>query len=231
MWHADGWDVQEELAEQMSGLMHKLKHKVVMSYVGVFYITARREWVGIDRHRMDKYLLLARRMTSHVLRYCADRNWAEGAVRDVSEMISRTALGTGGSDGEKGTVDVGLKLHVAEIFVPELRRVAAGRDAVDVGCDPDKENEANGGAPRTVFKRRERKANISQSKLPDPFPLLQRVCFSNPSRSYCKSTGMRRFTAASLRRYLMRSSKASRVASQRKRLRRAIWTTLRSSKN
>ena len=170
MWHADGWDVQEELAEQMSGLMHKLKHKVVMSYVGVFYITARREWVGIDRHRMDKYLLLARRMTSHVLRYCADRNWAEGAVRDVSEMISRTALGTGGSDGEKGTVDVGLKLHVAEIFVPELRRVAAGRDAVDVGCDPDKENEANGGAPRTVFKKKRKKGEHLAKQTPRPGP-------------------------------------------------------------
>jgi hypothetical protein len=29
-----------------------------LAYVGVFFITARREWVGIDRHRMDKYLLL-----------------------------------------------------------------------------------------------------------------------------------------------------------------------------
>ena len=53
----------------MASLVHKLKHKVALSYVGVFFITARREWVGIDRHRMDKYLLLVRRVTSHVPRY------------------------------------------------------------------------------------------------------------------------------------------------------------------
>ena len=29
MWHADGWDVQAEVAEQMASAMHKLKHRVV----------------------------------------------------------------------------------------------------------------------------------------------------------------------------------------------------------
>ena len=153
MWHADGWDVQEELAEQMACLVHSLKHKVALSYVGVFYITARREWIGIDRHRMDKYLLLVRRLTSQVLRYCADREWEVKATTDVAQMMMRTALIPTGQ-GELGVVDVGLRLHVAELFVPELRKVAAGKDDVEIGCDPDKENEANGGAPRTVFKKR-----------------------------------------------------------------------------
>ena len=38
--------MQEEVAEQMAGLIHRLKHKVALSYAGVFFITARREWVG-----------------------------------------------------------------------------------------------------------------------------------------------------------------------------------------
>jgi len=53
---------------------------------------------------------------------------------------------------ERGVVDVGLRLHLAEVFVPELRKVAAGQDYVEVGCDPEKENEGNGGAPITVFR-------------------------------------------------------------------------------
>ena len=48
--------------------------------------------MGIDRHRMDKYLLLVRRMTSHMLRYCADRDWDVSTVTDVCEMLMRTAL-------------------------------------------------------------------------------------------------------------------------------------------
>ena len=84
MWHADGWDVQEELAEQIAGLTHALRHKVALTYLGVFYITARREWVGIDRHRMDKYLRLVRRVTSHALRYCANRDWRADVVQDIA---------------------------------------------------------------------------------------------------------------------------------------------------
>ena len=148
MWHADGWDVQEELAEQIAGLTHALRHKVALTYLGVFYITARREWVGIDRHRMDKYLRLVRRVTSHALRYCANRDWRADVVQDIAAVFEKAALVA----GTKGMVDVGLRLHISELFVGELRKVAAGKDKVEVGCDPDDANEPNGGAPRTVFR-------------------------------------------------------------------------------
>ena len=170
MWHADGWDVQEELAEEIGGLIHKLKHRVALMYAGVFFITARREWVGIDRYRMDKYLRLVRRFTSHVFRYCADRDWAEGVAGDVGEMFMRSALIPTGR-GDQGVVDVGLRLHLAEVFVTELRNVAAGKDEVDIGCDPDKENEANGGAPRTVFRRKKgEKRKAPREPVPRPVP-------------------------------------------------------------
>ena len=34
--------MQEEVAEQMAMLLHKLKHKVALAYAGVFFITARQ---------------------------------------------------------------------------------------------------------------------------------------------------------------------------------------------
>jgi len=45
-------------------------------------------------------------------------------VTDFCEMLMRTALVSG---GDRGVVDIGVRLHVAELFVPELRKVAAGR--------------------------------------------------------------------------------------------------------
>jgi hypothetical protein len=42
MWHADGWDVQAEVAEQMASAMHKLKHRVAL--------------VGPGRHCMPRYM-------------------------------------------------------------------------------------------------------------------------------------------------------------------------------
>ena len=99
--------------------MHALRHKVALTYLGVFYITARREWVGIDRHRMDKYLLLVRRCTSHALRYCANRDWRSDVVQDIAAVFEKAALVA----GTKGMVDVGLRLHISELFVGELRKV------------------------------------------------------------------------------------------------------------
>ena len=160
VWHADGWDVQEELCEQIAGLMHALRHKVALTYLGVFYITARREWVGIDRHRMDKYLLLVRRCTSHALRYCANRDWRSDVVQDIAAVFEKAALVA----GTKGMVDVGLRLHISELFVGELRKVASGKDKVVVGCDPDDANEPNGGAPRTVFRSKAETSGEGRNK-------------------------------------------------------------------
>jgi hypothetical protein len=46
-----------------------------------------------------------------------------------------------------------VRLHVAELFVPELRKVAAGRSGPADDFDEENKNVPNGGAPRTVFGR------------------------------------------------------------------------------
>jgi hypothetical protein len=98
---------------------------------------------------MDKYLRLVRRVTSHALRYCADRDWKLEIVADIASVFEKAALVA----GTRGMVDVGLRLHISELFLGELRGVAAGTDLSEVGCDPSEANEGNGGAPRTVFKK------------------------------------------------------------------------------
>jgi ribosomal RNA-processing protein 1 len=167
MWHADGWDVQEELAEQIAGLTHALRHKVALTYLGVFYITARREWVGIDRHRMDKYLRLVRRVTSHALRYCANRDWRADVVQDIASVFEKAALVA----GTKGMVDVGLRLHISELFVGELRKVAAGKDKVTSRVRPrrperSQRRRAPDGVSRKVFheERTPRRQRNQQAK-------------------------------------------------------------------
>ena len=98
------------------------------------------------------------------------RNDAIIVAGDVGEMFMRSALIPTGR-GDQGVVDVGLRLHLAEVFVTELRNVAAGKDEVDIGCDPDKENEANGGAPRTVFRRKKgEKRKAPREPVPRPVP-------------------------------------------------------------
>ena len=85
----------------------------------------------------------------------------------------KAALVAGGH-GDQGVVDVGLRLHLAELFVTELRNVAAGKDEVDIGCDPERDNEANGGAPNRVFERNGRRT-VRRSSREEPVPIQARA--------------------------------------------------------
>ena len=60
MWHSDGREVQRELATSIAAVMHSLKSQMAILYASVFFWTMRNEWAGIDKHRLDKYCVLAR---------------------------------------------------------------------------------------------------------------------------------------------------------------------------
>ena len=62
MWHSDGREVQRELATSIAAVMHSLKSQMAILYASVFFWTMRNEWAGIDKHRLDKYCVLARQM-------------------------------------------------------------------------------------------------------------------------------------------------------------------------
>ena len=66
VWHSDGREVQRELATSIASVMHSLKPQMAILYASVFFWTMRNEWAGIDKHRLDKYCVLARQMQKHV---------------------------------------------------------------------------------------------------------------------------------------------------------------------
>lgn len=72
-WMSDKMLVQEELAEQMSSLLHCFYQsgKSSLSNDGMMFVrcglrTLGREWKGIDRFRMDKFMMLVRRFLRQV---------------------------------------------------------------------------------------------------------------------------------------------------------------------
>jgi hypothetical protein len=49
--------------------------QVSFSYFNCFIRTMRREWFGIDRHRLDKFLMLIRAFVHQLFVYLATKKW------------------------------------------------------------------------------------------------------------------------------------------------------------
>lgn len=67
--------LQTALADRLSGLLCDLSPAVAFSYFKGFIETMKREWAGIDQHRMNKYLILVRKFYSACLELCKRSSW------------------------------------------------------------------------------------------------------------------------------------------------------------
>ncbi len=77
MWLSDKPAVQQELMLTLSKLQRELKtdSSRLLLFIKTFWITMDREWLGLDRHRLDKYMSFIRRFLGLSMRLLADSNW------------------------------------------------------------------------------------------------------------------------------------------------------------
>ena len=68
-------DMQAALADRLGEIMTQVPAAVGRLYFKVFVHTIRREWFGIDRHRMDKFMMLIRKVFAQHLRYLQSTGW------------------------------------------------------------------------------------------------------------------------------------------------------------
>jgi ribosomal RNA-processing protein 1 len=67
--------LQRELAERLAGLLPQMQPAVGHMYFSVFVLTIRREWAGIDRLRLDKFMMLIRKLWGSMFRTLAAAKW------------------------------------------------------------------------------------------------------------------------------------------------------------
>lgn len=80
-----------------------------------FWVAIRAEWHGIDRHRIDKYLLLCRRFLGSGLRLLQRVDWNKKAIEEWSEILQETVLNV-----TDPTNPMSLAYHFCDIFLEEL---------------------------------------------------------------------------------------------------------------
>jgi len=115
LWHSDGRKVQHKLSKSLSGLIKTLgKYAITVAagdgsgavcmdanigfeYCRSMMLVLRREWFGIDRLRLDKFMLFARMMVLDSLRAAAS---IDNGVALFSSVIRHCVIGVEKNENE-----------------------------------------------------------------------------------------------------------------------------------
>lgn len=125
VWHSDKVPVQQELVLNLARLVRAVAadENRIFLFLSSFFATMRREWMGIDKHRIDKYLSLLRRVLEEALRLSLPS--AADAAGGTPARASR--LGALLHDAVMTRRPNGIRFHVCEVFLDEV--CAAAPDA------------------------------------------------------------------------------------------------------
>lgn len=119
VWMSDKPLVQEDLAEQLAQLIDSFGGNTACSlaYFSAFMRTMCQEWFGIDQWRMDKFLMLVRRMLRYMLRLLKKSKWSPELIKTFNETMEQSVL----AEQPKSR---GLTMHYMDVFFEELAKAA-----------------------------------------------------------------------------------------------------------
>ena len=71
------------------------------AFISGFFATMGREWMGLDRFRMDKFMMLTRRFVRQTFVFAKKSNWSGDVIDKVAMIIIQYNLGSvvGGPSG------------------------------------------------------------------------------------------------------------------------------------
>ncbi|KAK2174836.1 hypothetical protein NP493_772g02036 [Ridgeia piscesae] len=127
VWMSDKPLVQEDLTSNIASLIQCFSNaNTSMLFIKTFFRTISREWYGIDRLRLDKFMMLVRRCLASSFVLLKKYSWRQSLVVQFMEVLHTCTL-TGHAD----SIPDGLKFHIVDIFFEELEKVAAGSLGVE----------------------------------------------------------------------------------------------------
>lgn len=119
VWMSDKPLVQEELAEQLAQMIDSFGGNTACSlaYFSAFMRTMCQEWFGIDQWRMDKFLMLVRRMLRYMLRLLKKSKWSKDLIEAFNESMQQSVLAAQPKSR-------GITMHYMDVFFEELAKAA-----------------------------------------------------------------------------------------------------------
>ena len=113
---------QQALANDLAALLFALRPRCVGPWLRAFWHILGAQWTSIESLRLDKFLLLVRRMFAAQLRLASgEKKQAESRGEVLAVMSEYCFDGEGGLSGQ-GVLPLGLRLHVLDLWVDELEK-------------------------------------------------------------------------------------------------------------
>lgn len=120
MWMSDKLLIQEDCAESISQLIHCLQFQQAMLFFKIGLVTLQTEWIGVDQLRLDKFLMLVRRLLRQVFVVLKGKNFKKKFNQVFGQVLEETILAT-------TTNCLGLFMHFTEIYLEELAKISDGK--------------------------------------------------------------------------------------------------------
>ncbi|NXW94581.1 RRP1B protein, partial [Alopecoenas beccarii] len=120
MWMQDKPLLQEELANNISQLIHVIQNMEARHlFIQTFWQTMNREWNGIDNLRLDKYYMLMRMILRQSFEVLKRNEWDESLIELFLQLQIKEIM------DPESNAPVGIKLHFIDIYLDELAKVGA----------------------------------------------------------------------------------------------------------
>ncbi|NXD63894.1 RRP1B protein, partial [Eolophus roseicapillus] len=120
MWMQDKPLLQEELANNISQLIHAIENTETRQlFIQTFWQTMNREWNGIDSLRLDKYYMLMRKILRQSFEVLKRNEWDESLIELFLQLQMKEVM------DPDSNAPAGIKLHFIDIYLDELAKVGA----------------------------------------------------------------------------------------------------------
>ncbi|KAM0344885.1 hypothetical protein ACHAPU_007017 [Fusarium lateritium] len=125
LWMTDRPLPQQRFATDLANLLFTLKPVCAIPWLRGFWVVVGAQWTGIDVYRLEKFLLLVRRVFASHVRLARERGWKDGDVEAIVAVLAEYPFD---KEGDMRKVPVGIRLHAMDIWVDELEREEALKD-------------------------------------------------------------------------------------------------------
>ncbi|KAK7423432.1 hypothetical protein QQZ08_009112 [Neonectria magnoliae] len=122
LWMTDRPVPQQRLAADLAALLFRLQPACAVPWLRAFWAVVGAQWTGIDVLRLEKFLLLVRRV------FAAHVRLARQNPDTVPALLAVLAEYPFDPEGDLRKVPVGVRLHVLDLWVDELDREGALAD-------------------------------------------------------------------------------------------------------
>ncbi|KAM0262742.1 hypothetical protein ACHAQJ_001536 [Trichoderma viride] len=121
LWMTDRPRPQQALATDLANLLFDLQPACVEPWLSAFWSVLGTQWPHIEALRLDKFLLLARRVFAAHVRLVKEQGYQGDLTEQVLGVFAQWCFDA--EDEEK--VALGLRLHLQDVWVDELEREGA----------------------------------------------------------------------------------------------------------